>query len=175
MPPRYTIKDLESLRDQWEGATSLDDIRSFAYDYKYGDLGSYTQSQSELILKLNDEELIRLNPGKDPSTLEQIKENKIEEKTHVQILLFPILHRVCHVSHQRHFILASHGTPRALNRLPALILHALPPSGFRANDVPMKRFRFQNRLGRSDRRVRTLSVKHFPRVKRRRGKVSSSR
>ena len=61
------------------GATSLDDIRSFAYDYQHGDLGSYTQSQSELILKLNDEELIRLNPGKDPSTLGQIKENLLAD------------------------------------------------------------------------------------------------
>jgi len=70
--------EINSIIDKLK-ANSLDDVRSFAYDFSYGDLGSYTQSQSKLILKLNNEELVRLNPDKDPSTLEQIKENLLAD------------------------------------------------------------------------------------------------
>ena len=61
------------------GETSLDDIRSFAYDYEYADLGTYVQSQSDSIIQITDEELLKQNPEKDRAALSQIKQNLLAD------------------------------------------------------------------------------------------------
>ena len=70
--------EINSIIDKL-GATSLDDIRSFAYDFSYGDQGTYVQSQSDSIIKITDEELLKQNPEKDPSTIDQIKKNLLAD------------------------------------------------------------------------------------------------
>ena len=70
--------EINSIVDKL-GATSLDDIRSFAYDFSYGDQGTYVQSQSDSIIQITDEELLKQNPEKDPSTIDQIKKNLLAD------------------------------------------------------------------------------------------------
>ena len=70
--------EINSIVDKL-GATSLDDIRSFAYDFSYGNQGTYVQSQSDSIIKITDEELLKQNPEKDPSTIDQIKKNLLAD------------------------------------------------------------------------------------------------
>ena len=70
--------EINSIVDKL-GATSLDDIRSFAYDFSYGDQGTYVQSQSDSIIQITDQELLKQNPEKDPSTIDQIKKNLLAD------------------------------------------------------------------------------------------------
>ena len=76
--PKTVKTEINSIIDKL-GAISLDDIRSFAYDFSYGDQGTYVQSQSDKIIKLSDEELLKQNPEKDPSTIDQIKKNLLAD------------------------------------------------------------------------------------------------
>jgi len=76
--PKTVKTEINSIIDKL-GAISLDDIRSFAYDFSYGDQGTYVQSQSDKIIKLSDKELLEQNPEKDPSTIDQIKKNLLAD------------------------------------------------------------------------------------------------